>query len=93
LQVPAVIEAHLADLSSSYSYEPFKKTELELALDEHLAENTTQFQSDPKLQGYYSSRARAIGSPVKKDFTERAVDTIRLAKRKATKALEDLTPT
>lgn len=49
------------------SYESYKKSELEIALDEHLAENSTQFTADPKLTSYFSSRARTIGSPIKKD--------------------------
>lgn len=73
------------------SYESFKKPELELALDEHLADNSTQFSSDPKLAPYYSSRARTIGSPVKRDSTasEGAIEKLKVAKRRVTKAIEE----
>jgi hypothetical protein len=71
------------------SYETLKKTELELALDEYLAENTTQFSSDPKLSNYYSSRARTVGSPVKKD-ADGPTEKLKVAKRRATKAAEEI---
>jgi hypothetical protein len=73
------------------SFETFKKPELELALDEYLAENSTQFSSDPKLAPYYSSRARTIGSPVKRDSTasDGLGEKLKVAKRRATKAIEE----
>jgi hypothetical protein len=56
---------------------------LELALDEYLAENSTQFSSDPKLASYYSSRARTIGSPVKKDSSVSDGEKLKVTKRRA----------
>ncbi|KAH7026002.1 uncharacterized protein B0I36DRAFT_365632 [Microdochium trichocladiopsis] len=78
----------LAQHTGLKNYESLKKTELELALDEYLAENSNQFSSDSKLAPYYSSRAKAAGSPVKKDAE--VTDKLRVAKRRATKSVEDL---
>ncbi|KAI1331799.1 hypothetical protein F5Y16DRAFT_244051 [Xylariaceae sp. FL0255] len=73
------------------NYDSLKKAELELALDEYLAENSNVWSSDPKLQNYYASRARTIGSPIKRD-SEGAVEKLKITKRRATKAVEDLVP-
>ena len=78
-------EACADSLLLSYSYESFKKAELELALDEFLAENSTQFIADPKFAPYYSSRNRAAGSPIKRDLDDKP----RVSKRRLTKAIEE----
>ncbi|KAK6839786.1 hypothetical protein PG990_011395 [Apiospora arundinis] len=75
----------LAQHSGLTNFESFKKAELELALDEYLAENTTQFVADPKFAPYYSSRNRAAGSPIKRDTD----DKLRVSKRRLTKAIEE----
>lgn len=49
------------------SYESFKKAELEVALDEYLAEHAARFSSRSNLAGYYNSRSKALGSPVKRE--------------------------
>ncbi|KAI1845178.1 hypothetical protein JX266_008725 [Neoarthrinium moseri] len=88
----------LAELASHVglkNYEAFKKPELELALDEYLGENSTQFASDPKLAPYYSSRARTIGSPVKRDsssYADAPVEKLKVTKRRVIKAIEDVAP-
>jgi hypothetical protein len=73
------------------SYESFKKSELEAALDEYLAEHSNRFASRSDLTGYYNSRSKALGSPVKreslKDETERG---LKVAKRRATKLAEEI---
>ncbi|CAJ2502296.1 Uu.00g096900.m01.CDS01 [Anthostomella pinea] len=79
----------LAEHAGLTNYETFKKTELELALDEHLAENSSLFSSDPKLANYYSSRARTIGSPFKRD-ADGPVEKLRVSRRRATRAAEEL---
>jgi len=66
------------------SYDGLKKGDLEVSLDEYLSENATQFSTDPKVAPYYNSRAKAIGSPVKKEAPE-----LKVAKRRATKAPQD----
>lgn len=73
-----------ANARCARSYESLKKTDLELSLDEYLAENSTQFSGDSKLAGYYQSRARTVGSPVKKEAPE-----LKVAKRRQTKSAED----
>ncbi|KAK8024224.1 hypothetical protein PG993_012290 [Apiospora rasikravindrae] len=75
----------LAQQSGLTNYESFKKAELELALDEYLAQNSTQFMADPKFAPYFSSRNRAAGSPIKRDLDEKP----RVSKRRLTKAIED----
>lgn len=51
-----------------HSFESLKKSELELALDEFLTQNSAQFASDPKAAPFYSSRTRAAGSPIKREL-------------------------
>ncbi|OTA95035.1 hypothetical protein M434DRAFT_231019 [Hypoxylon sp. CO27-5] len=82
----------LAQHTGLKNYESLKKPELELALDEYLAENANTFSSDPKLANYYSSRARTAGSPVKRDAVDGAVEKLKVAKRRATKAVEEIVP-
>lgn len=74
------------------SIDSLKKVELELALDEYLAENTSTFQSDPKLANYYASRARTIGSPIKKDVDAPAERLKVSTRRRVTKAAEEIVP-
>ncbi|KAI0386866.1 hypothetical protein F5Y04DRAFT_73195 [Hypomontagnella monticulosa] len=76
----------LAQHTGLKNFESLKKPELELALDEYLAENSSVFSADPKLANYYSSRARTVGSPVKKDAD---VERLKVTKRRATKAPEE----
>ncbi|KAI1271061.1 hypothetical protein F5Y07DRAFT_36843 [Xylaria sp. FL0933] len=79
----------LAQYTGLKNYDSLKKVELELALDEYLAENTAAFQSDPKLANYYASRARTIGSPIKKDV-DGPIEKLKVAKRRATKAADEI---
>lgn len=75
------------------SYESLKKTELEVALDEYIAENSSRFTSRPDLTSYFNSRSKALGSPVKKERESIKDDVekpIKVAKRRVTKAIEDL---
>ncbi|KAI3317999.1 hypothetical protein HD806DRAFT_513380 [Xylariaceae sp. AK1471] len=74
------------------NYDSLKKVELELALDQYLAENAAAFQSDPKLANYYASRARTVLSPIKKDV-DGPVERLRAARRRReTKASEEPLP-
>ncbi|KAI1112174.1 hypothetical protein F5Y14DRAFT_463773 [Nemania sp. NC0429] len=79
----------LAQYAGLKNIDSLKKVELELALDEYLAENTATFQSDPKLANYYASRARTIGSPIKKDV-DAPPEKLRVARRRLTKAAEEI---
>ncbi|UQC85070.1 uncharacterized protein CLUP02_10566 [Colletotrichum lupini] len=74
-----LIEAHRA-----------KKADLEVTLDEYLAENTIQFSQNPKLAGYYTSRSKAAGSPVKREAP--LTDLVKSTRRRATRAIEELQP-
>ncbi|KAI0456980.1 hypothetical protein F5B21DRAFT_120491 [Xylaria acuta] len=78
----------LAQYTGLKNYDALKKVELELALDEFLAENAATFQLDPKLANYYASRARTIGSPIKKDI-DGPVEKLKVARRRVTKAIEE----
>ncbi|KOS20351.1 hypothetical protein ESCO_005480 [Escovopsis weberi] len=75
-------------------FESLKKSELETALDEYIARNSERFSSRSDLNGYFNSRSRALGSPVKKEpresIKEEAERGLRSAKRKVLKPLEDL---
>ncbi|CAM1501090.1 Fc.00g102520.m01.CDS01 [Cosmosporella sp. VM-42] len=74
-------------------YEGLKKTDLESALDEYLAENASRFASNPELTGYFNSRSKALGSPVKRESRS---DELKVARRRQTttqtKLSEEVTP-
>ncbi|KAG6017901.1 hypothetical protein E4U43_008394 [Claviceps pusilla] len=83
----------LAENVGLTNYESLKKTELEVALDEYIAENSSRFTSRPDLTSYFNSRSKALGSPVKKERESIKDDVekpIKVAKRRVTKAIEDL---
>ncbi|KAL2139642.1 hypothetical protein VTI28DRAFT_4890 [Corynascus sepedonium] len=71
-------------------YENYKKTELELVIDEHLSDNATRYQADPRFQDYFKSRARAGGSPIKKEAL--AAPDLKVSRRRAPKPVEEVTP-
>jgi hypothetical protein len=77
---------------TSNSFETFKKTDLEVALDDYLEENSARFSSNPDVSGYFNSRSKALGSPVKKEIPakEEVVTALKVAKRRVTKAAEDI---
>ncbi|KAK5662726.1 hypothetical protein OQA88_6133 [Cercophora sp. LCS_1] len=75
----------LAQIVGLKDYDGLRKNDLEVQLDEHIADNSTVFQSDPRFAPYFSSRARTAGSPVKKEAPE-----LKVSKRRATKAADDL---
>jgi hypothetical protein len=65
-----------------------RKSDLELVIDDYLLEHGTQFQSHPKLQDYFKSRARAGGSPIKKELA--AGPDLKLSRRRVTKAADEI---
>ncbi|RYO73975.1 hypothetical protein DL766_006228 [Monosporascus sp. MC13-8B] len=84
----------LAEHTGLRNFESFRKPELELALDEYLAENSSQFSSDPKVAPYYTSRAKnspikGYGSPIKKDV-DGTVEKLKGTRRRITKAAEEI---
>lgn len=95
-RIAAQSHPHLAshaDATARNSYESLKKSDLEAALDEFIAGHSTRLSNRSDLTGYFNSRSKALGSPVKreslKDEAERA---LKVVKRKASKAAEELTP-
>ncbi|GKT60490.1 hypothetical protein ColTof4_00619 [Colletotrichum tofieldiae] len=81
----------LAELTGLTGYENQKKADLEVTLDEYLAENATQFSHNPKLAPYYNSRAKAAGSPVKREAP--LTDLVRsTTRRRATRVIEETQP-
>ncbi|KAK1828400.1 hypothetical protein QBC39DRAFT_265299 [Podospora conica] len=77
----------LAQTVGLKDFDDLRKSELELRLDEFIAERSSQFQSDPKFTSYFSSRARTAGSPVKREAPE-----LKVSRRRTIKALEEPTP-
>ena len=80
--------ANIYILRSLISYESFKKSELEVALDEYLTENSSRFSSDPKVAPYYTSRTKSSGSPIKKDV-DAPLEKLKVPRRRATKVPEE----
>lgn len=82
----------LADSVGFKDYDGLKKQELEVALDEYLTKNSTQFSGDTRLTPFYKRRADT--SPVKKEPTSTATDLvetkIKPARRRVTKAAEEI---
>jgi len=71
-----------------------KKTELEVALDDYLTKNASQFSSDTQLAPFYKGRNGS--SPVKKEAASLASDIetkVKSVKRRVTKAAEELLAT
>lgn len=77
----------------SISYESLKKSDLETALDEFIAQHASRLSSRSDLAGYFTSRAKALGSPVKKEketVKEEVEKSLKVAKRRVTKAAEEV---
>ncbi|KAL7920551.1 hypothetical protein ACQKWADRAFT_298386 [Trichoderma austrokoningii] len=87
----------LAESVGLQNYDGLKKSDLETALDEFIAGNTSRFNSRSELSGYFNSRSKAMGSPVKREskepIKEEVEKGIKSIKRRATKAAEDLIAT
>ncbi|KAG5953353.1 hypothetical protein E4U53_005897 [Claviceps sorghi] len=75
------------------SYESLKKSDLEVALDDFIAENSSRLADRPDLASYFNSRSKALGSPVKKEresVKDDAERPLKVAKRRVAKAIEDM---
>lgn len=73
-----------------------KKTEIEVALDDYLHANSSQFSGDTRLAPFYKTRGRSEHSPVKKEvapITSDIESKARAVKRRVTRAAEDLLAT
>ncbi|KAH6899658.1 hypothetical protein B0T10DRAFT_554242 [Thelonectria olida] len=85
----------LAEKVGLENYEAYKKMELAAALDAHLGQNEERYVSHPDLTGYFNSRSRALGSPVKRELRKDDDDHgIKVPRRrlKPTKLSEEITP-
>ena len=60
-------------LTSVLSYENLLKTDLEVALEEHLRANQSSLSKNPQLEPYY--RKIGAGSPVKRETSSALVAT------------------
>ncbi|KHN96376.1 uncharacterized protein MAM_05665 [Metarhizium album ARSEF 1941] len=83
----------IADNVGLKNYESLKKSELEVALDEFIAEHSSRLANRSDLTPYFNSRSKALGSPVKKEkdsSKDESEKPLRVAKRRANKALEEL---
>ena len=83
-----------ANINTSFSYESLKKSDLEARLDDFVAEHSTRFANEPSLTGYFNSRSRTLGSPVKREgqtLTDQIEKGLKVAKRKVSKLSEEIT--
>ncbi|KAK2593304.1 hypothetical protein QQS21_008986 [Conoideocrella luteorostrata] len=84
----------LADSVGLKNYEDLKKSDLQAALDEFISEHSSRLQNRADLASYFSSRSKALGSPVKKEKDSIKDDVekpLKVAKRRVIKAVEELT--
>lgn len=70
------------------SYESLKKSDLETALDDFIAQHSDRLAKRSDLSSYFASRAKALGSPVKKESD--VEKTLKVAKRRVTKVAEEI---
>jgi hypothetical protein len=68
----------------------YKKDDLGMALDNYLTENSSRFLANPDLAGYFNSRSKAQGSPVKREMVREEV--LKVVRRRPSKAVEEVTP-
>ncbi|KAL2687379.1 hypothetical protein Neosp_004939 [[Neocosmospora] mangrovei] len=71
-----------------------KKDDLGVALDTYLSENSSRYLTDPELAGYFNSRSKALGSPVKREVLRDEADRpLKVSRRRTTTKLsEEITP-
>ncbi|RGP71047.1 hypothetical protein FLONG3_7280 [Fusarium longipes] len=65
----------------------FKKDDLGIALDSYLTEHSSRFLANPELAGYFNSRSKAQGSPVKKEIFRE--DGLKVVRRRPSKPVEE----
>ncbi|KAK0671818.1 hypothetical protein QBC41DRAFT_218680 [Cercophora samala] len=82
----------LADAIGLTNYEKLLKADLEQAIDEFVSASPDRFINNPKLKGYFSSRARSENSPVKREFPSVSLDatvTKSITKRRQTLPIKE----
>ncbi|KAK7427109.1 hypothetical protein QQZ08_006378 [Neonectria magnoliae] len=87
---PDLVE--LAENVGLQNYESYTKPELQVALDAYLAENQSRFASNSELTGYFNSRSKAMGSPIKRESRRDEDRPLKVARRRPTKLSEEITP-
>ncbi|KAI8672527.1 hypothetical protein LRP88_02965 [Fusarium phalaenopsidis] len=86
----------LAQLAQQFGLQDIagsKKDDLGIALDTYLSENSSRYLADPELAGYFNSRSKALGSPVKREVMRDEADKpLKVSRRRTTKLSEEITP-
>ncbi|UPL01649.1 hypothetical protein LCI18_012583 [Fusarium solani-melongenae] len=86
----------LAQLAQQFGLQDIagsKKDDLGIALDTYLSENSSRYLADPELAGYFNSRSKALGSPVKREVMRDEADRpLKVSRRRTTKLSEEITP-
>jgi hypothetical protein len=77
----------LAESVGLSGFDGFKKDDLGVALDSYLTENSSRFLANPDLAGYFNSRSKAQGSPVKKEVIRE--DGFKVVRRRLSKPVEE----
>lgn len=80
--------------SGHCSYEGLKKSDLEVALDDFIAQHSSRLSNRSDLADYFKSRSKALGSPIKKERESVKDDidkSLKVVKRRVAKAVEDVT--
>jgi len=75
-----------------HRYDGLKKAELEVALDDHLTKNASQYSGEARLAPFYKKHS----SPIKKEASSALSDAetkTKSVKRRVTKAAEELVAT
>ncbi|EWZ37706.1 hypothetical protein IWW34DRAFT_265627 [Fusarium oxysporum f. sp. albedinis] len=81
---------NLAESVGLSDIDGYKKDDLGVALDNYLTENSTRFLANPELAGYFNSRSKAQGSPIKREVNRE--DALKVVRRRPSKAVEEVTP-
>lgn len=87
---PLCDQGNTLALTRICSIDGYKKDDLGVALDNYLAENSTRFLANPELAGYFNSRSKAQGSPIKREVNRE--DALKVVRRRPSKAVEEVTP-
>ncbi|KAL5594387.1 hypothetical protein BROUX41_001322 [Berkeleyomyces rouxiae] len=88
-------KGELQDLASELDLDvsqPLKKTELESLIESHVLANDASLADNDRLAGFWNSRARSTGSPIKRepvDPSEAKTPSTAL-RRRTTRALDEL---
>ncbi|KAJ6786672.1 hypothetical protein PWT90_08090 [Aphanocladium album] len=85
--------SEIADKIGLKNYKDLKKSDLETALDDFIAQHSARFTSNPDLAGYFTSRSKALGSPIKKEketVKEEVEKGLKVAKRRVTKVADEI---